>query len=74
MLDTTKLISDDPNDSHQMIMVTFLDKVQVTKTDFLEFNLWTFLSSIGGSLGLWLGLGMLQLGEIILDMAGGVWN
>ena len=49
--------------------------MQVTTTRFVQFNLMTFLSNIGGSLGLWLGLGMLQLGEIILDRVGGyVWN
>ena len=46
------------------IRIDFVKTMAVTKTDFLPFSLNRFLSSVGGSLGLWLGLGMVQLGEL----------
>ena len=48
------------------MMVTFKDDMQVTKTSIVDFNFFKFLSDIGGILGLWLGLGMVQLGELLL--------
>lgn len=47
--------------------MNFKNEMQVIKTDFNEFSLATFLSNVGGSLGLWLGLGMPQLGEVIIN-------
>ena len=41
--------------------------MEVSKTDFVKFNLATFLANTGGSLGLWLGLGVLQLAEILVQ-------
>ena len=52
-----------------MILVTFEDTMQVTRTDIVQFSLTTFLSNLGGSLGLWLGLGMVQLGEVLMQCA-----
>lgn len=49
------------------INLTFSAKVQVTITDNLKFYLSTFLSELGGSMGLWLGLGMAQAIELILN-------
>ena len=46
------------------LVLTFSDSVIVTKTDFLKFNFMMFLADIGGSMGLWLGLGLLQVLEI----------
>jgi hypothetical protein len=42
----------------------------VSTTTFIPFSLPTFLSNTGGSLGLWLGLGMLQLGELLASAIG----
>ena len=56
------------------IIIVFTDTMQITKTQFVQFNLWSFLSDIGGSLGLWLGLGIVQLGEIILQGVSTVWE
>ena len=42
------------------IGLAFADDVLVTKTYFRKFNFTMFLSEIGGSMGLWLGLGLLQ--------------
>ena len=36
-------------------------KVRVTTTSYLEFYLSNFFSDLGGSLGLWLGVGILQV-------------
>ena len=38
-----------------------LQKVTVTESYIPEFSLSTFFASLGGSLGLWLGVGVVQL-------------
>ena len=48
--------------------------MEVTKTDFVNFSLSIFLANIGGSLGLWLGLGVLQLGEVVIQGGRAVWT
>ena len=42
------------------IGLMFAEKVAISRTDFLQPTLSSVLSEIGGSLGLWLGLGTLQ--------------
>ena len=64
----TILFSEEMNDS-PMIQINFASLVPVSKTDFMRFDLSEFLSDIGGSLGLWLGLGVLQLLEVITGCA-----
>ena len=49
--------------------VGFRDRMEVIKTDFVGFSLATFLANTGGSLGLWLGLGLLQLAQILVQQA-----
>ena len=51
------------------IKITFSPSVQVTTTDFVKPSLSSFLSSVGGSVGLWLGLGALQAAEILFNWA-----
>ena len=46
------------------IMMTFAGKVESSVTDFVRPTLSSILSDVGGSLGLWLGLGALQALEI----------
>ena len=41
--------------------------MEVSKTEFVKFSLATFLANTGGSLGLWLGLGLLQLAQILVQ-------
>ena len=45
-------------------MMTFVGKVESSVTDFVRPTLSSILSDVGGSLGLWLGLGALQALEI----------
>lgn len=49
------------------IDITFSNNVKVSVTDFAKFNKWEFLSEIGGSLGLWLGLGVVQMLEFFAE-------
>ena len=57
----TRLLAKYPT-SHNgsLINLTFSSKVVVTRTDLLVFNLSSFFSELGGSMGLWLGLGIIQ--------------
>jgi hypothetical protein len=50
-----------------VIAITFSPSVQVTTTDFVKPTLSSFLSAVGGSVGLWLGLGALQAVEILFN-------
>jgi hypothetical protein len=49
------------------LLLTLSSKVLVTRTDFPEFRLASFLSEVGGSMGLWLGLGMVQALELVIN-------
>ena len=53
--------------NYSTILLTFSSKVLVTRTDFPEFSLASFLSEVGGSMGLWLGLGMVQVMELVIN-------
>ena len=44
------------------IKLTFDQNVEMTEYFYPEFSLSTFLSDLGGTLGLWLGVGVMQIG------------
>ena len=46
---------------YSVISFTFNQKVSVTESYIPEFSLSSFMAELGGSLGLWLGVGAVQL-------------
>ena len=63
----TRLLAENPSgDNATTINLTFSQDVQVTTTDFLPFNFVTFLNDLGGCMGLWLGLGLVQTGDLVI--------
>ena len=46
--------------------IAFYNKVDTTIRDFPTFHFSSFLASLGGTLGLWLGLGIVQLLDSII--------
>ena len=61
----TRFVTERSNPGSKIVL-TFVNKIQVTTTDFLPFHLSSLLSDMGGSMGLWLGLGVLQAGQLVL--------
>ena len=57
-----------------MIDLTFNPTVLVTSTDFIQCTFATFLADMGGSMGLWLGLGLLQAVEILAQYLSAGWR
>ena len=60
-LDKTK----DPGMDTSTVDLTFYENVMVSTTKYPKFNFVDFLSNIGGSMGLLLGLGVSQLFETL---------
>ena len=50
------------------ILIDFPNEVPLTKFEFPKFSLVPFLSEVGGSMGLWLGLGVVQLFQALYDL------
>ena len=63
--ETKHILDRTGNRNYPTLFLSFSSKVMVTRTDFLKFSLASFLSEVGGSMGLWLGLGMVQALELI---------
>jgi hypothetical protein len=65
----TKFLEKHIAKSHRtMLALTFSQTVKVSKTDFDTPHFSTFLSDVGGSVGLWLGLGVLQAADMVIDL------
>ena len=60
-----KFITDQEQALGARISVTFNQDMQVTQTSVVQFDPIKSLCNVGRRLGLWLGLGALQLGELI---------
>ena len=58
-----KLIGREPSQNHQIILI-FAPEVEVAKS-VLTMTLLNLMSNLGGSLGLMLGLGLLQITEFL---------
>ena len=56
------------NYNYSKIDITFAPSVSVDKTDFPKFELAKFLSSFGGLMGLWLGIGIMQSLEMVIGI------
>ena len=54
--------------SYSTIDITFSDKVEITSWDYGTFSIAEVLASLGGSMGLWLGVGVVQLLETLLAL------
>ena len=63
----TSVFLDEKNDnySRSKIDITFSEHVSTVLTDFPKFNAAVFLSSCGGSMGMWLGVSVLQTAEVL---------
>ena len=54
------------NTNYSRIDIAFSGTLTITTSDFPKFNPAAFLSEIGGAMGLWLGLGVVQTIEILV--------
>ena len=63
----TSVFLDEKNDNYttSRIDIAFSKQVSVAVTDFPKFNTAVFLSACGGSMGLWLGVGIVQAVEML---------
>merc|ERR1712192_19775 len=57
----TRFLQKDPTQYSHQFGLTFDSTVEVTNTVMMKPTMSNFLSQVGGSLGLWLGLGVLQI-------------
>ena len=65
----SKFISNQETFFGSGLYVTFNPDMQVTRTILVKFDPIKCLCDMGGMLGLWLGLGALQLGELLVTTA-----
>ena len=57
-----------------LLSLLFSSKVVVTSTDFPSSPLGSFMAEVGGCLGLWLGLGVLQVLQLLVPLAKPLFN
>ena len=51
------------------IVFSFNPNLQLERIGFAKFNFPAFLADLGGSLGLWLGLGVVQMLELLINIS-----
>ena len=68
--DITSVFLDEKYDSikKSRIDITFSNKVAITVTYFPKFSIASFMSELGGSMGMWLGLGVVQTMEKMVSL------
>ena len=66
-IDMKHLLTDE--DDHHRIEIMFSESLMVTRHSFPDASLTEGLASLGGSMGLWLGLGVLQLLQLVTKNA-----
>ena len=50
------------------IVISFNQNIKLERIGFAEFNFPAFLADLGGSIGLWLGLGVVQMLELLIKI------
>ena len=70
----TKFITDQEFFLGAGVSVSFNQDMQVTRTSLVQFSPIKCLCDMGGMLGLWLGLGALQLAELLIKTARMTWR
>ena len=58
-----------PPNTSSLIQIDFRPQVSITETYFPSFSVSTFFANFGGSLGLWLGVGAVQILENVLQFS-----
>ena len=65
----SRLIFEEINSKNVSVLdLTFSQSVMVTTVEFLKFSFSNFLSDLGGSMGLWLGIGLLQTVQMAIQL------
>ena len=50
-----------------LININFNEEVVIARTNLVKFDLTTSLTYLGGNMGLWLGLGVIQIMDVITN-------
>ena len=66
-IESRYLYTDKLHTNYSMIELSLPEIMSVSTTRFLRFSFSNTLSSVGGTMGLWLGLGLLQALQIVLE-------
>ena len=53
---------------HTSMDLTFYQTITVTESYYPTFSFTKFFAELGGSIGLWLGMGLLQIGIYLVDL------
>ena len=69
----TRLVEERSAYSYNKIEIVFSPLVKTYINDFPNFRVSSFLASVGGALGLWLGVGVQQMIDCLYQFIGTVW-